>query len=136
MMYEYDNGVGIHYYGTIQLLNNGYTYAIFLVLFNIHRDMILQKKEPIIPFSYKGIAYLAGVNRKIVKHHLKTLESIGVIKLNGKYLTVNYDYFMSVLTLYNLQKSNFGRKEVETAFRSHDTERLFTMFVKNQYEFE
>ena len=108
-----------------RLLQNSARNDIFMFLLDEHLQQLHQKHNaPVITISYREIAEKAGVNRNIVPSHLNALHELHLIDLQKGCCTINANFLISVVSLFNEQTNAIGYQNIRTAFLAGDIERL------------
>lgn len=115
-----------------RLLQNSVRNDIFMFLLDEHLQQLHQKQgTPIISISNREIGEKAGVNRNIVPSHLKALHDLHLINLQKGFCTINANFLIGVVTLFNEQPNAEGYQKVRSAFLAGNIEKLEKYGLKN-----
>lgn len=115
-----------------RLLQNSVRNDIFMFLLDEHLQQLHQKQgTPIISISNREIGEKAGVNRNIVPSHLKALHDLHLINLQKGFCTINANFLIGVVTLFNEQPNAEGYQKVRSAFLAGNIEKLEEYGLKN-----
>lgn len=116
-----------HYRCMAQLIHNATLNDIFTYLLDEHLLNLRHEKGVSIPLSNKAIANHVGVSRNIVSPNLKKLEEINLITISGNGCHINENYLVSIVSLFNSQKTTEGKQKVGELFRAADIHGLKQM---------
>lgn len=116
-----------HYRCMAQLIHNATLNDIFTYLLDEHLLNLRHEKGVLIPLSNKAIANHVGISRNIVSPNLKKLEEMNLIFVSSNGCCINEDYLVSVVSLFNSQKTAEGKQKVSELFRAADIHGLKQM---------
>lgn len=130
-MAERSNPYSQHFRCMPRLLQNSVRNDIFMFLLDEHLQQLHQKQgAPVIAISNREIGEKAGVNRNIVPSHLEGLQRLNLISLQKRFCTINVNFLISVVSLFNEQTNADGYQKVRSAFLAGDIERLEELGLK------
>lgn len=116
-----------HYRCMAQLIHNATLNDIFTYLLDEHLLNLRHEKGVLIPLSNKAIANHVGISRNIISPNLKKLEEMNLIFVSSNGCCINEDYLVSVVSLFNSQKTAEGKQKVSELFRAADIRGLKQM---------
>lgn len=130
-MAERSNPYSQHFRCMPRLLQNSVRNDIFMFLLDEHLQQLHQKQgTPVIAISNREIGEKAGVNRNIVPSHLEELQRLNLISLQKRFCTINVNFLINIVSLFNEQTNADGYQKVRSAFLAGDIERLEELGLK------
>lgn len=130
-MAERTNPYSQHFRCMPRLFQNSVRNDIFMYLLDEYLQQLHQKQgSPTITISNRVIGEKAGVNRNIVPSHLKALHELHLINLQKGSCTIDTNFLIGIVSLFNEQPNNEGYRKVRSAFLAGDIEKLEKLGLK------
>lgn len=130
-MAERTNPYSQHFRCMPRLFQNSVRNDIFMYLLDEHLQQLHQKQgSPAITISNRVIGEKAGVNRNIVPSHLKALHELHLINLQKRSCTIDTNFLIGIVSLFNEQPNNEGYRKVRSAFLAGDIAKLEKLGLK------